>query len=395
MDLLSPELVADPHPHFHAWRERDPVCWSERHRAWLLLRHDDVLAGFREAAFSSERVADFVSEAGDRGERGPIARVLESWMSFRDPPDHTRLRKLVQKAFTPRVAEKLRPRIQELVHGLLDQLARDGGGDFVRSFAFPLPAIVIAELLGVPAEDRDLFKGWSEDIKGLVFGSPGPARLARARSGFESLADYFARLLERARRTPGDDLLSALAAAEEQGDLLSADELVGSCVLLLFGGHETTTNLLSTGVWALDRHPEQRARLTADPALDRSAVEELLRWDGPLKLMVRWAREPRSLRGREIRAGDRVFLVQSAANRDPAAFRDPDALDLARDPNPHVAFGHGIHFCLGAPLARLEAQIAFRTLLTRFPGFRVEPGARDWQPSVLGRSLLALPIELH
>ncbi len=397
MDLLSPELVANPHPWLHRLRARDPVCWSPRHRAWLLLRYDDVVAGFRDPAFSSERVADFVAEAGagpDDEERGPIARVLSSWMSFRDPPDHSRLRRLVQKAFTPRVAEKLRPRIQEIVHGLLDDLARDGGGDFVRGFAFPLPAIVIAELLGVPAEDRDLFKGWSEDIKGLVFGSPDPARLERARHGFECLSDYFGSLLERFRSAPGDNLLSALAAAEEQGDLLSSDELVGTCVLLLFGGHETTTNLLSTGLLALHQNPRERARLLADPDLYRSAVEEILRWDGPLKLMVRWAREPRAVRGVEIRAGDRVFLVQTAANRDPERFPDPDRFDLGRGDNAHLAFGHGIHFCLGAPLARLEAQIGLRTVLTRFSGFQVETDTPEWQPSILGRALQRLPVSL-
>lgn len=398
MDLLSPELVADPHPWFHEIRRRDPVHWNEHHRAWLLTRYDDVSAGFRDPSFSSERVADFAAEAdAPPGERpaGPSARVLSSWMVFRDAPDHTRLRRLVQNAFTPRVVEKLGPRIQQIVHELLDQLAPQGAADFVRGFAFPLPAIVIAEMLGVPARDRELFKGWSEDIKGLVFGSPDPARQARAREGFLELEGYFKSLLARFRRLPEDNLLSVLAAAEDQGDLLSSDEVVGTCILLLFGGHETTTNLLSTGLLALARHPEQRAKLVADPSLCPSAVEEFLRYDGPLKLMVRWARADRDLRGRRIRSGDRVFLVQSAANRDPEQFPDPDRLDIARPDNHHIAFGYGIHYCLGAPLARLEARIAFTTLLSRFPRLRVETEHLRWQPTVLGRGLQRLAVTLR
>jgi cytochrome P450 len=360
VDLLSPELIADPHPHFSRLRERDPVHWSERHRAWILLRYDDVTAGFRDPAFSSERADALVTDRkpGPAGAAPDAsARVLRNWMEFRDPPDHTRLRRLVQKAF-------------------------------------PLPAIVIAELLGVPAQDRDLFKSWSEDIKGLVFGSPEGARLERAQAGFAHLEAYFERLIERLTRDPADNLLSALCAAREAEDLLRREELIGTAVLLLFGGHETTTNLLSTGLRALALHPEQRACLAADPDLIAPAVEELLRWDGPLKLMVRRAREDRELRGCRIRAGDRVFLVMTAANRDPDVFPDPDRLDLSRVDNAHIAFGHGSHFCLGAPLARVEARIALSTVLQRFPELSVETERPEWQPSILGRSLLRLPVRL-
>jgi cytochrome P450 len=386
VDLLEPALVADPHPHLRALREHDPVHWSDAHRAWLVLRHDDVIAGFRDPAFSSEGVVELPPGTGVRG--------LSSWMAFRDPPQHTRLRKLAQKAFTPRVAEKLRPRVQEIVDELLDDLASEGGGDFVQSFASPLPAIVIAEMLGVPPDDRDKFAAWSHDIKGVVFGMAGAARGARAWRGFEALEEYFEALLERFRRTPEDNLLSAIATAEDRGDLLSADEIVGTCVLLLFGGHETTTNLLSSGLLALLRHPEERHRLDENPGLWRSAVEELLRFEGPMKLVVRRPREARSLRGHAIQPGERVFLVQAAANRDPNVFPDPDRLDVGRDPNPHVAFGHGLHFCMGAPLARMEAEVALATLLARYPDVQVTTDVPEYEPAILSRSLARLPIKL-
>lgn len=390
MDLLAPELIADPHPHYHALRSRDPVHWSDRHRAWLLTRYDDVVAGFRNPAFSSERVGALVDELGHERDLGPSARVLERWMVFRDPPDHTRLRRLVQKAFTPRVAERMRPRIEAIVERHLDRLEARGGGDFVRDFAFPLPAIVISELLGIPPEDRDAFKRWSEDIKGLVFGSAaGGARLARARAGFEQLERYFARRLERVRDRGDASLLAGLAEAHERGDLLSGEELVATCILLLFGGHETTTNLISTGLWHLLRQPGARSR-----AIDAAAVEELLRYDGPIKLLVRSAIDDCEVRGRKIRAGDRVFLVQSAANRDPDQFPDPDRLDLGRSHNPHLAFGHGIHFCLGAPLARVEARVALGAVLERFPDIRVTTDTPQWQPTILSRALAGLPVQL-
>ena len=227
-----------------------------------------------------------------------------------------------------------------------------------------------------------------------MFGSPEAGRRARARDGFANLERYFRDLLEHYRRAPEHNLLSAIAAARDAGDGLTADEVVATCVLLLFGGHETTTNLLSTGLLALWRWPEQRTRLAADPGLCRAAVEEFLRYDGPLKLLVRWAREDRVLSGAKIRAGDRVFLVQAAANRDPARFPEPDRLDLGRHDNAHVAFGHGIHFCLGAPLARIEAEVAFNTILARLPGLRVETEAPEYQPTILSRALARLPVRV-
>lgn len=391
VDLLSPALVADPHPALHALRARDPVHWSPRHEAWLLTRHDDVSAAFRDARLSNDRVGSLFSDPASLE-----ARILSHWMEFQDPPRHTRLRALVSKAFTPRVVEALRPRVAALVDELLDEIEAAPRCDLVAAFAHPLPASVIAEMLGVPAADRGLFRGWSDDILGLVFGGGGSERFARARKGFAELDAYFRALLDARRKAPRDDLLSALVAAEERGDALSRDEVVGTCVLLLFGGHETTTNLLASSVWLLDRNPDARERLRREPGLLASAVEELLRYEGPSKLMVREVREPVEMRGRRFAPGERVFLLQCAANRDPEVFPEPDRLDLARRPNPHLGFGFGVHYCLGAPLARLEAQLAIPALLARFPALRVLDDARSapsWRPTLLSRGLARLPVD--
>jgi len=396
IDLLSPELVADPYPALARLRAEAPVCWSERHGAWIVTRFDDVSAGFRDPRLSSDRVGSFLPDRParrqDDAEDDPTARILSNWMEFKDPPDHTRLRRLVQKAFTPRTVDSLRPRVQAIVEELLHELGQAGRGDFVRSFAYPLPAIVIAEMLGVPMEDRDLFKGWSDDILGLVFGGGASDRHARARRGFRELEAYMDGMLRRFRAAPADNLLSALAAAEEQGDVLSRDEVIGTCVLLLFGGHETTTNLLGTSLWLLHRHPEALERLRRQPGLVPEALEEFLRYDGPSKMMVRWPIEDLELRGRKIRRGERVFLMQNAANRDPEAFPEPDRLDVERRANAHLGFGFGIHYCLGAPLARLEAQLALPALLQRFPRLRVETDTPEWNPTLLSRGLRSLPV---
>lgn len=387
VDLLAPQLVANPHPHLRELRSRDPVHWSERHRAWILTRYRDVAAGFRELRLSNEHTG-----LGDP--RDALMRVLHHWMEFRDPPAHTRLRRLVQRAFTPRVIERLRPRIASLVDDLLTDLCRRGGGDYMQDFAYPLPAIVIAEMLGVPAGDRARFRAWSEDIKGFVFGGlEDPARMTRARSGFEELDGYFRDLVARYRHAPADNLLSALAAGSATDETLSTEEIVGTSVLLLFGGHETTSNLLANGLVALDRFPAQRAWLERHPGDIPAAIEEFLRWEGPTALMVRVCREDFEFAGRRFRAGQRVFLHQGAANRDPEQFSVPDRVDVRR-PNAatHLAFGFGIHYCLGAPLARLEGTLAFEGLVTRYPQLRVATGPLDWNPTMMARNLRTLAV---
>lgn len=387
VDLLAEDLVANPHPHLHALRARDPVHWSERHRAWIVTRYRDVAAGFRESRLSNEHTG-----LGDP--RDALMRVLRHWMEFRDPPAHTRLRRLVQRAFTPRVIERIRPRVAGLVDQLLAALCERGGGDYMQDFAYPLPAIVIAEMLGVPAEDRDRFRGWSEDVKNFVFGGlEDPERMPRARRGFEELDTYFRDLVARYRREPADNLLSALAASAEPDENLTLEEIVGTSVLLLFGGHETTSNLLANGLLALDRFPGERAWLEAHPEQIPAAIEELLRWEGPTALMVRVCREDFEFAGRRFRTGQRVFLHQGAANRDPEQFEQPDRVDVRRtNAGTHLSFGFGIHYCLGAPLARLEGSLAFDGLITRYPQLRVEPVPLEWNRTMMARNLKTFPV---
>ena len=345
--FLSAEVVADPYPYLHALRSEDPVHWSKLHQAWVLTRYDDVSRAFLDERFSSARVGSLLPIEPSNEERdafAPIVRLLGNWMVFTDPPDHARLRRLARAAFSVRIVERLRPTIESLVERFIADIAREGQVDFVARFASPLPANVIAALLGVPVVDRGRFQRWSEEMAPLVFGGGQTGqRRDRALGSLVALEAYFRDLLDRYRSEPGENLLSALARAEEKGDVLSADEVIGNCVLLLFAGLETTANLLGTGVLHLDRHPEERRRLEANPALAPVAVEELLRYDGPSKMQGRIAAEDVEIRGRRIRAGERVLLCQAAANRDPERFPEPDRLDFDRPDNEHLAFGVGMH----------------------------------------------------
>jgi cytochrome P450 len=397
--LLSPELLHDPFPYLRALREEDPVHWSDHHHGWLLTRYADTAAAFLDLRLSSERLGSLLPASPSAEERAAfdlIYRLLGNWMVFQDPPDHARLRRLARAAFTGRMVTRLRPAIEAIVDERIRALQSAQTCDFIRVFAYPLPATVIAKLLGVPPEDLERFRGWSEDIKPLVFGASGApsARRDRAPQGLRALERYFRDLLDRYQREPADNLLSALSRAEEEDDVLTADEVIATCVLLLFAGHETTTNLLASSCLYLDRNPEERVRLARDPSLAASAVEELLRYDGPSKMMVRIAREDVEIGGRTVHAGQRLMLVQSAANRDPEQFPDPDRLDLSREPNEHLGFGVGIHYCLGAPLARLEAEIALAALAERLPSLRVTAEDVRWQPTMLSRGLESLPVRV-
>lgn len=394
--LLSVERVRDPYPYFRQLQEHDPVRWNERYRSWVITRYDDVAACFRDLRLSSDRITPYRAnrDGGERHELSQVLDVLSGWLVFKDPPDHTRLRRLVQKAFTVKTVERWRGRIQEVVDELIDELTPESTTDIVREFAYPLPAIVIAEMLGVPPSDRDLFKGWSDDITALVFGAMDePDRHERAAAGMAELVSYLSGLLEEHQHSEADDLMGSLVAARDDDDALTADEVLATCVLLLFGGHETTSSLIGSSVHALVHHPDQLHDLMTDPTIIGPAIEEFLRFDGPAKVSVRMVRESFELQGRKIRSGERVFLVPSAANRDPRRFRDPDRLDLRRDDHAHLGFGGGIHYCLGAPLARVEAGIAISSLIRRLPGLSIpDPASLQWQPTLLSRSLRSLPV---
>jgi cytochrome P450 len=380
-DLLAPDVRDDPRAYFRSLREQDPVHWNERHRAWVLTRFEDVVAAFRDLRFSSERLNPRMPPA--------VANNLTRWMVFVDEPDHTRLRRLVGTAFSRLAVRELQPRVAGVVDSLLQDV--DGTVDWVSGVAEPLPAIVIAELLGVPPADREQFMSWSADIAHVVFGATyRPDRYERAARGVAEFDAYFRDLLSGSRT----GLVSSLAAALDGDDRLTADEVVATCTLLLFAGHETTTNLLAAGLLALLDFPDQLALLRADPALAERAVEELMRYAGPTGMMMRKAAADVELGGKTIRAGDRVFLCVAAANHDPAVFVDPDRLDIRRAGTGQLGFGFGIHHCLGAPLARLEAEVTFTRLLDRFGSIRLaEPPT--WSSSVMGRSLPRLVVELR
>jgi cytochrome P450 len=398
--VFNPLLGAarrNPDPLYRRLRENDPVHRSHAVRGWVLFRHADCLELLRDPRFS----ADDRNLAGYSRQRAMAIREglvdpsapQEPVMLRRDPPDHTRLRGLVNKAFTPRAVEKLRPRMEELTEELLSELARRGSFDLIADFAVPLPVTIIAEMLGIPARDRQLFKRWSDHLVGFLDpqASPGPAVLRRT---VEEFFAYLEQIIEQRRRVPTDDLLSRLVLAEEAGDRLSEQELHGTVALLLAAGNETTTNLIGNGLLALLRHPEQAERLRSQPELAASAVEELLRWDSPVQFTMRIPTRELEFRGRRFQPGQAVVAVLGSANHDPEVFESPDRLDLGRRDNRHLSFGQGAHFCLGAQLARLEGQVALSALLRHFPDLRLAGGEPRWRRLTFLRGVESLPLSV-
>ena len=386
---MDPAFVADPYPTYHRLRAEDPVHHSPL-GFWVLTRYDDVVAALRDPRLAKEAIAAFVA-----ARFGAPIPALGLSMLDRDPPDHTRLRSLVSKAFTPRVVEGLRPHIQQIVNGLLAGVAEAGSMDLVEEFAYPLPVIVICEMLGVPVADQERFKAWSLDIArslDTIMLPPDSDVGRRGVAARHGLADYFRELIGERRTKPRADMLSALIAAEEAGDKLNENELLATCILLLVAGHETTVNLLSNGTLALLRNPDQLRRLRENPALIGTAVEELLRYDGPVQRTARIPSEDITIAGRKIAAGEMVMPFLGAADRDPAQFPEPDRLDIGRKDNRHIAFGLGIHFCLGAPLARIEGQIAINTLVQRFPKLDLATETPEFRQSLTLRGLKSLPL---
>lgn len=396
-DLLSAHAVRDPYPFFAQMREHAPVYYSERYRSWFVTRHDDVSAAFRNPSFSSDRISGFIEDKLSDDDVDPELRrtfdVLARWMVFKDPPDHTRLRRLVHRAFTPSAVESMRTRVTAIAHELLDDVIADGTSDLVESFAFPLPAIVIAEMLGVPAEDRNRFKVWSDQLSALVFGNfDDDGRYARATGGMRDLVEYLDGLVLAAEDDPGDDLIGGLVRARDEGDTLTHHEVIATCTLLLFGGHETTTNLIANGLNLLLRDPEQMEMVVSGTVPMTDVVEEVVRFDGPAKTVVRQMSGDVELRGLLLRDDQRVFLVPAAANRDPEVFEAPDTFDITGGGGQHVGFGMGIHYCLGAPLARVEAGEALLAVLTRLDNPVLVRDELDWQPVLLNRGPTSLPV---
>jgi cytochrome P450 len=394
-ELFTPTFLADPYPTYDRLRVEDPVHLYEPTGGWVFTRYDHIDAILRDPRWSANRVAPFIGRrpAAMQEELRPLIAVLTKQFLFLDPPEHARLRVLASKAFTPRVVERMRARIEQLVSGLLDQVAGRRAMDVIRDFAYPLPATVILEILGLPPERREQFKAWSVDFAAVLSNVHlDPEIDRRAQRSILAALDVFRSIADQLRAAPRDDLLSGLVLAEERGDRLTIEELLANTMLLLLGGHETTTNLIGNGLLALLRNPDQLARLRDAPGLIDMAVDEFLRYDSPIQFTGRTPVEDIEIDGKLIQKGRLATLFLGAANRDPARFPEPNRLDVARRDNRHLSLGHGIHYCLGAPLGRLEAQIAIGAVLRRFPRLRLATEAVEWQPNFAFRGLKALPV---
>ena len=401
LPVFDPAVAAfrvAPYPIFARLRTENPVHWSDAVRGFVVTRYADVQRAMRDPALSADRISPFYTaqSAATRSAVETLVRYLGRWLVFRDPPDHTRLRSLIARAFTPKALAAIRPNIEGITGHLLARLDGRENCDLMADFATLLPAYVIMDMLGVPRDMLPEMKSWSDDIK-LFIGTAQstPDKYARAHRGVSGMAAAFRALIDDHRSAPRADVLSALIAArDDDSGRLDDDELIATAILFLFAGHETTASLIAMGSMALLDNPLQKHLLLDQPALAASAVEECLRFDGPTPAMVRIATENLVMGGQAIKSGDRVIALLGSANRDPAVFEAPDRFDITRSPNPHVTFGYGIHFCLGAPLARLEAQIALPLLHSRFPAMARAGGDIAWSDGMTLRGPLALPVRL-
>lgn len=395
----DPAILANPYPLFARMRSEDPVHWSPRLKSWVLTRYDDIKRVCLEPErMSSDRLRPFFATVpGEESRRiADIMRYLSLWMVFKDAPEHTRLRRLTSRVFHNRSMQAMRPRIEEIALWLLDRIGDREQFDFVAEFAGPLPCLVIMAMLGIPQEDLERVKRMSDEMALFIGSSRTSAeKYDTAEAATREMADYFRHHIALRRASPSADLLSELVLLEDCGDRLSEDELIATCILLLFAGHETTTNHIANGMLSLAQFPGQMAKLRSDPGLAGAAVEELLRFEGPSGAQVRIVKQSHEMRGKVLREGDRVFMMLNAANRDPAAYSLPDNLDLERDGVPHLTFGFGLHICLGFPLARLEGQIAFPALLDRFRSIETVGPAPVWINSLVFRGMKSLEVAVR
>ena len=393
--LLDPEVLANPYPLYKSLRDHDPVYWDPYLHAWIVTRYDDVITVLHR--YSADRTpTPAYFEALGAPEVSPIARVMVKQMLFMDAPAHTRLRKLAGVSFTPARVRGLRGHIQTIADDLIDKIPARGPGrmDLLADFAEPLPAIVTAEMLGVPVEDHLKLKDWSVTFAEMLGNfQHNPDRLTGVLHAVEGLSDYFQNAIREQRHNPRDGLVHAFMTAEVDGDRFTEEEIVANCIVTMVGGLETTTNLISNGILTLLRNPEQLTELRSNLSIIPAAVEELLRYESPSQHTARLAPEDTLLGGKTIRKRQAVIAVMAAGNRDPERFPNPDRLDFARPDNRHLAFGWAAHFCFGAPLARLEGQLAFETLLRRFPILELADEPLVWRENLGLRGLKSLAID--
>ena len=391
----APATLANPYPVLSRMRDEDPCHWSPRLRSWVLTRYSDIKAMCLDKdGVSSDRLRPFFASlpSAEASRIAEITRYLSLWMVFKDPPEHTRLRRLTGKVFSTRAMQAMRPKVEQIAERLLDDIGERDEFDLLADYASPLPCLVIMAMLGVPAEDMAEVKRLSDEIALFIGSSRTSAeKYDTAEAATREMALFFQGLIADRRRTPRNDALSELALLRDGDDAFTEDELVATCILMLFAGHETTTNHIANGMLALMRFPDQMQRLRADAGLASAAVEELLRYDGPSGAQVRIIKHAQQLHGKTLEPGQRVFMMLNAANRDPLAYADPDRLDLGRDGVPHLAFGFGGHICLGFPLARTEGAVALPALLGRYS--QLEPMAEpEWINSLVFRGMKALPV---
>ena len=415
LNLQREEIRANPYPFYQQLREQDPIHWDEELGFWVLTRYTDIDSLYTDDRFSRAQglMRNFqrLSEPESKIVQ-PVYHSFSKTIFYADPPYHTHLRGLMNHAFTPRRVERLRPYIQKTVHELLDAAQHRGEVDIIRDVAYPLPVMVIAELLGLPAADRERFKKWSDDLFAIL----GTVRhkplhlLERAAQSLDEMTDYVKELSRKRRESPRDDLLTALLSVTDEDDsgcphphrspsphavsTLTEEELVSNINILLSTGHETTTHLIGNGLLALLQHPEQVQQLQHQPTLLTSAIEEMLRYDNPVQITYRSALQDAEIHGKQIRKGDLVNSILGSANRDPQRFSNPDDFNITRNEGRHLSFGVGIHFCIGAPLVRLEAEIVFETILRCFPNISLATQTLEWQEHPIFRGLKSLPVNL-
>ncbi|KUN10558.1 cytochrome [Streptomyces yokosukanensis] len=396
-DPWDPAFLADPYPAYAELRARGRVIRYEATDQWLVPHHADVSALLRDRRLGRTYQHRFSHEEFGRGapppEHEPFRTLNDHGMLDLEPPDHTRIRRLVSKAFTPRTVERLRPYVEELANDLVARLVAAGGGDLLADVAEPLPVAVIAEMLGIPEADRGQLRPWSADICGMYELNPSQETATRAVRASVEFSEYLRELIAARRKEPGEDLVSGLIAAHDEGDRLTEQEMISTAVLLLNAGHEATVNATVNGWWALFRHPEQLAALRADHRLVPSAIEELMRYDTPLQLFERWVLDDIEIDGTTIPRGSEIAMLFGSANHDPEAFERPERLDLTRADNPHISFSAGIHYCIGAPLARIELAASMTALLRQAP--TLSPAAEpERKPNFVIRGLEGLRVRV-
>lgn len=397
IDLRDEEVISSPHPVYNFLRENDPVHWNASIKGWVVTRHDDAREVLRDPRFSVEKLTPFVNQmhGQTRAKVEVLADTMKHWLPFMEPPTHTRMRKVLQRGFMPRRIAALEDFVQATVTRLLDNVADKGRMDVIEDFAYPLPTVVIGAMFGVPLEDSDKLRNWSLNLgKFVLGGTPGPDKYDSASEAIELMRVYFRELVEEHKKAPRDNITSSMVETIGKPDGMTEDEVIASLVLILFAGHETTANLIGNAILSLIRNKPQLERLQGDLSLLPRAVEEFLRFESSAHLIVRVAKEDVEIRGRKIGKDQRLFIVLNAADRDSSQFDFPDQLDVTRQKNPHIAFGYGLHSCLGQPLARIEAITALRGVLERFDNLElaIDDSELRWHSEILVHGVKSLPI---